>query len=50
VVGFFLTYASLSALESESRTLVRTGLSLVAAVVEGATSFCAFARADSGRQ
>ena len=50
MVGFFLTDASLSALEPEGRTLVSTGLSLLAAVIAEATSFCAFARANSGRQ
>jgi hypothetical protein len=33
VIGFFLTYASLSAMGPESRTLVRAGLPLVAAVI-----------------
>ena len=33
VIGFFLTYASLSAIGPESRTLVRAGLPLVAAVI-----------------
>ena len=50
MVGFFLTYASLSALEFDGRTLVRAGFSLLAAVIAEARSFCAFARANSGRQ
>lgn len=51
VIGFFLTYTSLSALGPESRTPVRSGLPLVAAaVIGGATPFSDSARANSGRQ
>ena len=50
VIGFFLTYTSLSTLGPESRTPVRSGLPLVAAVIGGATPFSDSARANSGRQ
>ena len=49
VIGFLLTYTSLSALGPESRTLVRSGLP-VAAVIGEANPFCDSALANNGRQ